>query len=99
MPRRSRNRLKIAGKQTVPGRDCTDMIDDRLPRSRNFLLLDRSRSNPPLADNVLETNMRREAPRITRRRCCQHPMQPLNRKYAMSSLLDQTPLLRLAERL
>src|SRR6266567_208636 len=43
--------------------------------------------------------MRREAPRMTRRRSCQHPVQPLNRKSDMSSLLDQTPLLRLAERL
>src|SRR5438128_2065482 len=41
--------------------------------------------------------MRREPPGI--RRPCQHRTRPVNRKSDMSSLLDQTPLLRLAERL
>jgi hypothetical protein len=63
MAQRGRNRLKIAGKQTVPGRDCADMIDEGLPRSRILLLVERSQSNPPLADNTLETNMRQAAPR------------------------------------
>src|SRR4051812_48822617 len=82
MPRGSRNQLKIAGKQNRTGPRLPDMIDIRLRRMGNLSVTGRSWTNPPLADNTLETNMRREpaAPTSPSRRPCQPRTRALNRK-------------------
>src|SRR5690349_23208374 len=76
------------------------MIDAVLPRSRNLSANGRDRLNCTLADNDAATNMRAARSRFRpRRRPCQPRPHSLKRNHRMSSFLDQSKLVDLAERL
>src|SRR5262245_40100682 len=76
------------------------MIDGVLPRSRDLSANDRFASNCTLADNAAETNIRTTPLFPTHfRRPCQPSSHSLKRRHLMSSFLDQSQLIDLAERL
>src|SRR3954470_24381503 len=76
------------------------MLDDALPGSRVLSAAGQNRINCALADNDAETNMRAAERNPVRFRCpCQPSTQPVKRSELMSSFLDQSQLIDLAERL